>query len=118
MSRFFLTYSSITVFATIVSFLCESGNAWVMGTNSLNLKDGKKFRTSLKASAVASDTVAFSKYEGLGNDFILVDDRDKIEPSLTPEQSAKLCHRNFGVGGDGVIFALAPPSGRKKLYFH
>jgi len=29
---------------------------------------------------------------------------------LSPEDSAKLCHRNFGVGGDGVIFALKPPS--------
>lgn len=50
--------------------------------------------------------ISFSKYEGLGNDFILIDDRDKTEPSLTPEQSARLCHRNFGIGADGVIFAL------------
>jgi diaminopimelate epimerase len=55
--------------------------------------------------------VEFSKYEGLGNDFILIDDRDRDTPSLTAEQSAKLCDRNFGVGGDGVIFALKPPSG-------
>jgi diaminopimelate epimerase len=63
------------------------------------------------ASAIqASKMVDFSKYEGLGNDFILIDDRDKTAPSLTPEQSAALCHRNFGIGGDGVIFALQPPS--------
>jgi len=54
--------------------------------------------------------VKFSKYEGLGNDFILVDDRSRAAPSLTPEQSERLCDRNFGVGGDGVIFALQPPS--------
>jgi len=59
----------------------------------------------------STKTVEFSKYEGLGNDFILIDDRDKTEPSLTPEQSARLCHRNFGIGGDGVIFALQPPTG-------
>jgi diaminopimelate epimerase len=53
--------------------------------------------------------VAFSKYEGLGNDFILVDNRDRSSPSLTSEQSAKLCDRNYGIGGDGVIFALQPP---------
>jgi diaminopimelate epimerase len=64
--------------------------------------------TSPTKSAVA--LIDFSKYEGLGNDFILIDDRDKSEPSLTPEQAARLCHRNFGVGGDGVIFALSPPS--------
>jgi len=50
-----------------------------------------------------------AKYEGLGNDFILIDDRDKVDPSLTPEQSVRLCDRNFGVGGDGVIFALQSP---------
>lgn len=60
-------------------------------------------RTSTSLSA---KKVAFSKYEGLGNDFILIDDRDKDDPSLTPEESEKLCHRNFGIGGDGVIFAL------------
>lgn len=58
----------------------------------------------------ASNLVEFSKYEGLGNDFILIDDRDKDAPSLTPEESEKLCNRNFGIGGDGVIFALKPPS--------
>jgi len=64
--------------------------------------------SELRASS--SDLVKFTKYEGLGNDFILIDDRDKTEPSLTPEQSVKLCDRHFGVGGDGVIFALSPPS--------
>ena len=63
--------------------------------------------TLLKAT---DDLVQFSKYEGLGNDFILIDDRDRETPSLTPEESAGLCHRNFGIGGDGVIFALQAPS--------
>lgn len=29
---------------------------------------------------------------------------------MTPVQAAKLCDRNFGIGGDGVIFALPPVS--------
>jgi len=66
---------------------------------------------STKLSAVASKSmVGFSKYEGLGNDFILIDDRDKSEPSISEGQAEKLCDRNFGVGADGVIFALKPPS--------
>ncbi|KAK9145169.1 hypothetical protein Sjap_005072 [Stephania japonica] len=48
----------------------------------------------------------FVKYHGLGNDFILVDNRDSLEPKVTPEQAVKLCDRNFGVGADGVIFAM------------
>jgi hypothetical protein len=50
--------------------------------------------------------VDFSKYEGLGNDFILVDDRDKTAPSLTPEQSAALCHRNLYVLFLVLVFSL------------
>ncbi|KAL6764251.1 diaminopimelate epimerase [Haematococcus lacustris] len=59
-------------------------------------------------------TVSFRKYQGLGNDFILVDNRHSPEPILTPEQAVKLCDRNFGIGGDGVIFAL-PPVGETDL---
>jgi diaminopimelate epimerase len=55
-------------------------------------------------------TVNFAKYHGLGNDFILIDNRDRSNPSLSPSESAKLCNRNFGIGADGVIFALQPPS--------
>jgi diaminopimelate epimerase len=70
--------------------------------------------TAIAASTITNDvltkTVEFKKYHGLGNDFILIDDRDKIDPSLTPEQSEQLCNRNFGIGADGVIFALKPPS--------
>lgn len=50
--------------------------------------------------------IGFTKYHGLGNDFILVDNRAAAEPVLTPEQAIKLCDRHFGVGADGVIFAL------------
>ena len=67
-------------------------------------------RPSRPSTARYAATVGFSKYHGLGNDFILLDNRDRTNPSLSPEQSAHLCDRNFGVGGDGVIFALKPPS--------
>ncbi|CAI0472575.1 unnamed protein product [Linum tenue] len=53
-----------------------------------------------------SGVLHFVKYHGLGNDFILVDNRDSTEPRISPEQAKKLCDRNFGIGADGVIFAL------------
>ncbi|CAG7902718.1 unnamed protein product [Brassica rapa] len=53
----------------------------------------------------------FVKYHGLGNDFILVDNRDSSEPKITQEQAARLCDRNFGVGADGVIFAMPGVNG-------
>ena len=93
-------------FATILFFLasCNQSLAWM---SSGGLKSSFK---STSARASTATLVDFSKYEGLGNDFILVDDRDSETPSLTPEESERLCHRNFGVGGDGVIFALKPSS--------
>lgn len=84
-------------------------SAWMSGPLGASLRPSSS--TFRAASSLSSATlVEFSKYEGLGNDFILIDDRDKASPSLTPEESASLCHRNFGVGADGVIFALQPPS--------
>lgn len=56
-------------------------------------------------------TLSFVKYHGLGNDFILVDNRHSPEPIVTPEQAEKLCDRHFGIGADGVIFALPGQDG-------
>lgn len=56
-------------------------------------------------------SIEFAKYHGLGNDFILIDNRSSSEPVVTPEQAVKLCDRNFGIGADGVIFALPGQDG-------
>ncbi len=53
----------------------------------------------------------FTKYQGLGNDFVLIDNRANAEPCLTPEQSIRVCDRHFGVGADGVIFLLPGQQG-------
>jgi diaminopimelate epimerase len=49
-------------------------------------------------------SLKFTKYEGLGNDFLVVDARSESE--LAPERAARLCDRHFGVGGDGVLLVL------------
>ena len=57
----------------------------------------------------------FSKYQGLGNDFLMLDGRDAPSTdfcfALTPERIQRLCDRRFGVGADGVILALPPREG-------
>lgn len=55
--------------------------------------------------------IEFTKYHGLGNDFILIDNRALTEPKLTPDQAIAWCDRHFGIGADGVIFALPGQDG-------
>jgi diaminopimelate epimerase len=56
----------------------------------------------------------FSKYHGIGNDFIMFADRaDRLE--LTPETVRALCDRRFGIGADGVI-RVAPGRDGAKLF--
>jgi diaminopimelate epimerase len=55
--------------------------------------------------------IEFTKYHGLGNDFILIDNRASTQPCLTPEQAVQWCDRHFGIGADGVIFALPGQDG-------
>jgi diaminopimelate epimerase len=56
-------------------------------------------------------TLEFVKMTGAGNDFILLDNRD-ARIVLTPEQVAKLCHRQFGIGADGLMLLIPCLSGK------
>jgi len=46
--------------------------------------------------------IQFSKYQGTGNDFVIIDNRDG-SIALSNTQIAFLCDRRFGVGSDGLI---------------
>ena len=62
----------------------------------------------------ATSKLPFSKYHGLGNDFVLIDERSTGAPSLSPDEAMRMCDRNFGVGADGVIFVLPPDTDSAK----
>src|ERR1700743_1043800 len=49
-------------------------------------------------------TTHFYKYQGAGNDFILIDNRSLAINHHNPKLVAHLCDRRFGIGGDGIMF--------------
>lgn len=61
---------------------------------------------------------AFTKYHALGNDYIVIHPKDLPAP-LTTEQVKTICHRNFGVGSDGILLGPLPAENAKcalKIY--
>jgi diaminopimelate epimerase len=48
----------------------------------------------------------FSKWHGLGNDYLLVE-RAELASPLTPPQVQKICDYHFGVGSDGILEVLS-----------
>jgi diaminopimelate epimerase len=59
----------------------------------------------------------FTKMNGLGNDFILIDDRaGALE--FTPDAVAWFCDRHFGIGADGLILVRPATSDAADYYMH
>ncbi|XXG54834.1 hypothetical protein AAC387_Pa03g2617 [Persea americana] len=86
--------------------LLQNPRSLISAAASMSVQAPHKISQNSFLDRKESGFLHFVKYHGLGNDFILVDNRDSLEPRVTPEQAVKLCDRNFGVGADGVIFAM------------
>jgi diaminopimelate epimerase len=56
----------------------------------------------------------FSKWHGLGNDYLLVQRAD-LDAPLQPEQVRRLCDYHFGVGSDGVLEIVSANGDRAEL---
>ena len=47
--------------------------------------------------------IEFYKYQGTGNDFIILDNRRNNNDNITAREVNFLCHRRFGIGADGLM---------------
>ena len=54
-------------------------------------------------------TIAFSKYQGTGNDFIMLDNTAAAYDNLSISHIQSLCARKFGIGADGLILIEKHP---------
>ncbi|KAH9288684.1 hypothetical protein KI387_032801, partial [Taxus chinensis] len=117
----YLSLSQSKSFSSFPSFKKQSNSCRVervstpyivRPTSALGLKTKNNDSASLSnMNKKKEDALHFVKYHGIGNDFILVDNRDSLEPQICAEQATKLCNRNYGVGADGVIFAMPGVNG-------
>lgn len=61
--------------------------------------------------------IQFYKYQGTGNDFILIDNRGR-RVTLTKEEVKHLCDRRFGVGADGLMLLEVEPGCDFKMIYY
>ncbi len=52
----------------------------------------------------------FVRSHGLGNDYLVID-AARLGFELTPGRVRQICHRNTGVGSDGILALVPPPAG-------
>ncbi|WP_103071485.1 diaminopimelate epimerase [Aquimarina sediminis] len=53
-------------------------------------------------------TLTFYKYQGTGNDFVIIDNRESILSKNNTKLFTKLCDRRFGIGADGLMLLELP----------
>lgn len=54
--------------------------------------------------------IEFYKYQGTGNDFVILENRDNRYDGITPKQVKQICNRRFGVGADGLMLLNNHPN--------
>lgn len=54
----------------------------------------------------------FFRYHAIGNDYIVIPQSELAGP-LTPAQTRRICHRNYGVGSDGILLHLDDTGGNR-----
>jgi len=59
----------------------------------------------MRAHFLETQAMRFSKYHGLGNDYLVMDEMALMQ---NPKRIRTICDRNFGIGSDGILFGPLP----------
>ncbi len=65
--------------------------------------------------------LTFYKYQGTGNDFVIIDNRESLISKNNTKLFARLCDRKFGIGADGLMLLELPENNEddfKMVYFN
>jgi diaminopimelate epimerase len=62
--------------------------------------------------------VQFEKYQGAGNDFIMIDNRSGKYDTLGIDQIKWMCNRHYGIGSDGLILLNESPAADFEMDFY